>query len=59
MVFIRNLPIYASDYKYIVANIVDGERWFWGAYDDVTMAGLAARELHDGVIYETGQIDND
>lgn len=29
---IKNMPSYADDYEFIVARLVDGEYWFYGAY---------------------------
>ena len=47
---IKNLPGYANDYTYVVARKVDGEWWFWGAYNDFTTAGDAAWEI-DGDVF--------
>jgi hypothetical protein len=30
---INNLPDYANEYTYVVATTVDGELWFYGAYN--------------------------
>lgn len=49
---IYNLPIYAKGYKYIVARDIDGELWFWGAWDDRNKANEAALELGNGVVIE-------
>lgn len=46
---INNLPEYANNYKFIVVRIVDGERWFWGAFNDYQRAINVAIEI-DGVI---------
>lgn len=42
---INNLPKYAEDKKYIVARRVEGELWFWGAYDDPNKAVDAVMEI--------------
>ena len=42
---INNLPKYAEDKKYIVAREIEGELWFWGAYDDLDKAVNAATEI--------------
>ena len=34
MTKINNLPTYAKNYKYIVARLIDGDWWFYGAYND-------------------------
>jgi hypothetical protein len=47
---INNLPDYAILYKYWVVRYVEGEYWFWGAYDDVSRAGQAALEINGIVI---------
>ena len=35
---INNLPNYAKDYKFIVYTEVNGEKWFYGAYNDAQWA---------------------
>ena len=47
---INNLPDYAILYKYWVVRYIEGEYWFWGAYDDVSRAGQAALEINGIVI---------
>lgn len=42
---INNLPTYANEYKYIVARRVDGELWFWGAWNDRNKANEVAIEI--------------
>ena len=49
---INNLPNYAEDYKYIVVTLVDGELWFYGAYNDYEKALLVARETSDRMIVD-------
>ena len=39
---INNLPDYASEYIYVVATTVDGELWFYGAYNKRSQAFEAA-----------------
>lgn len=51
---IMNKPTYADDYEFIVARECDGKFWFWGAYNDVTMAGQAAAEI-GGQIFRTAR----
>lgn len=50
MTNINNLPIYAKDYKYIVARECDGDWWFYGAYNEGFKAERAAVEC-DGEIF--------
>ena len=51
MTEINNLPAYALNHPYIVARDVDGEYWFWGAYDTCEEAGRAAYEVDGDVIW--------
>ena len=46
MTEIKNLPTYATDYKYIVAKEVDGDWWFYGAYNEGSRAERAAIECN-------------
>lgn len=39
---INNLPDYATEYKFIVYRVVDGEKWFYGAYNDYGRAMYVA-----------------
>ena len=50
MTHINNLPAYALNYEYTVARVVNGELWFWGAWDDESRACEVARELGNGVV---------
>ena len=47
---INNLPTYANKYKYIVARRVDGELWFWGAWNDRNKANEVAIEIGGEVV---------
>lgn len=42
---INNFPKYAEDKKYIVAREIDGELWFYGAYDESNKANEIALEI--------------
>lgn len=55
MTTIQNLPAYAADYRYTVARFVEGEWWFWGAYDELRRASHAAFE-EGGEVFETSEI---
>lgn len=48
---IKNIPDYASEYPYIVAHEIEGELWFWGAYDDSDRANEVAEKI-GGVVKE-------
>lgn len=48
---VNNLPSYAARYKYVVARSVDGELWFWGAYDERENADEAAESI-EGIVLE-------
>ena len=50
MMTIQNVPKYAKNYKYIVARQVDGEFYFWGAWNDKDKANNISHELGDGII---------
>ena len=52
---INNLPEYARDYNWIVARIVDGEAWFYGAYNDEGKAFAVGTEVN-GVVVSTTQV---
>ena len=47
---VQNVASYAKDYKYIVAKRVNGELWFWGAWNDKNKANAVALELGNGVV---------
>lgn len=52
---INNEPNYAKDYEFIVARKVDGEFWFWGAYENGFRAEQAALEIN-GVVFHNVRI---
>lgn len=41
---VNNVPDYAAKHRYIAVHIVDGELWFYGAFDDEAKAQTAATE---------------
>lgn len=45
MMTIQNVPEYAKNYKYIVVRRVDGELYFWGAWNDRNKAKEVAIEI--------------
>lgn len=47
---VNNVPVYAAQYRYIVARLVDGALWFWGAYATPERAAEAAGSLDDAII---------
>lgn len=49
---IKNVPPYAKNHRYWVYREVDGERWFWGAWDDSRGAIEAATNIR-GYVYDT------
>lgn len=53
---INRMPSYAVEYKYIVYREVNGQNWFYGAYNDVTKAAGVAAEIR-GYVVEMGNID--
>lgn len=55
---IKNMPPESALYEFIVYREVDGEKWFWGAYNDVNRACTAAVEI-GGKIWRNGGRTND
>lgn len=49
---VKNVPENVSE-RYIVARLVVGELWFWGAWNDKEKADDVAREI-DGIVVENG-----
>lgn len=58
MMKINNLPEYAKTKKYIVARRVDGELWFWGAWDDRDTANEVALE-EGGITIKNDLLENE
>lgn len=46
---IKNLPSYATNYAFIVAREVEGEWWFWGAYNDAFDANMIAEAINGDI----------
>jgi len=53
---INNLPATAKNYGYIVAREVDGEFWYWGAWNESEKANEVARDI-GGIAITTDLID--
>ena len=47
---VKNLSSYAINYKYIVASDVDGDLWFYGAWNDENRAYEVARNIRGIVV---------
>ena len=47
---VNNRPAYADEYEFIVARVVDGEFWFYGAWDEEDEAYRVAREIEGAVL---------
>ena len=47
---IKNLPAYANDYRYIVVRRVDGDLWFYGAWNELNRAIEVAIEIRGEVV---------
>lgn len=45
MITIKNACYYATQCAYIVYRMVDGEAWFFSAWDDLVKANSQAREF--------------
>lgn len=56
-IVVHNAPEYAKQYKYIVATIVAGTAWFYGAWNKLEYAQQAAEELDGRVILEQADVD--
>lgn len=50
---IHNLPKTASEYRFVVAREIDGDLWYWGAYNDWVKAHDAAVKIN-GVVLSQG-----
>ena len=53
---INNLPDYAKQHRFIVYRIIDGEKWFYGAYDDVSKVVQVCKDIN-GQAAELSDID--
>lgn len=49
-IIIKNMVYYATDYNYIVASAVNGDLWFYGAWNNKNLAYEAAMEIGGIVI---------
>ena len=47
---VNNVPEYAANYMYWVVRAVNGELWFYGAWNDENRANEVAAELFNGAI---------
>lgn len=50
MMTIQNVAEYAKNYKYIVVRRVNGELYFWGAWNDRDKANEVAIEIGGEVV---------
>ena len=53
----HNVPEYAWPYRFIVYRTVDGDAYFWGAFDTLSEASRVAEEIH-GYIEEARNVEN-
>ena len=53
MTTINNMPAHAMEKFCVVARLVDGEWWYWGAFDDAEKASEIAEMLTDGWVFKT------
>jgi ssDNA-binding Zn-finger/Zn-ribbon topoisomerase 1 len=49
---IHSIPEYANRYKYIVATLIEGQFWFYGAYDYYDTAYKVFKEMDNRLIIE-------
>lgn len=54
---IKNVANFAPTKKFIVAREVDGEYWFYDAWDDFDGACTQAEEINGVVIANNGTLD--
>ena len=54
---INNMPEQAKEKKVIVVRIVNGEAWFYGAWDDRDKAAKAAAEV-GGMVIQTREAND-
>lgn len=47
---VKNYQTYANSYPYIVAKVVNGEAWFYGAYESEERCREVVNELGGGII---------
>lgn len=50
---VHNVPQYAKTHDFWVVRLVDGELWFYGAWNDTKEAERVAREVHGLVVQNT------
>ena len=53
---VKNLPEYANEYQYIVASRIDGDLWFWGAWNDMKEAINAAEKIDGEVVINNEKV---
>jgi hypothetical protein len=56
MVKVNNVSDYAKTKRFWVIREVDGEYWFYSAFDDVTKAFNSCKELSNGTLIENSEI---
>ena len=56
MITIKNVSRYAFNYEYIVARFVDGDWWFYGAWNDAEDAYNVAM-IEEGQVFHTNKIN--
>ena len=54
MMHVNNVPEYAHHHRYWVVRAVNGELWFYGAWDDEDRANEVAAELPNGALVFNG-----
>lgn len=54
---INNFPAYAKAYRFIVTRSVDGEEWYYGAWDDRESANEQALEI-GGSVWMTALLED-
>ena len=52
---VNNLEEYAFNHNYIVVRLVNGEFWFYGAYDTEERANEVAIEIGNGGVFRNAR----
>ena len=48
---VKNVPTYAYNYRAVVIREVDGDWWYWGAYNDCSAANAAAVAIGGEIVW--------
>lgn len=54
---VKNVSKRYANYKYAVIRNVDGEYWYYAAYNDLSDAMATAQEIGNGTVTETAKVE--